>query len=82
MPLIHYLCGCNHSVKKFHRQVTDIPACVVCEKCGKQAKKMLSAPSSASKITVDNGVQARAVEINLEVIESNKERSTKDYRED
>ena len=43
---------------------------------------MLSAPSSVSKVIVDNGFQARAVEVNPDIIEINKERSEKDYRED
>lgn len=82
MPLIHYLCECNHSVSKFHRQAKDAPAFFLCVKCGKKAKKMLSAPNSASKIVVDNGLQARAVEINPDIIEINKERSSKNYSED
>jgi hypothetical protein len=44
-------------------------------------KKQLSAPSSTSVITVDNGHQAKAVEVNLEVVKSNEENSTKDFRE-
>jgi hypothetical protein len=45
-------------------------------------KKLLSAPSSTSKITVDNGVQARAVEINPDIIEINEARANKNYREE
>jgi len=44
-------------------------------------KKMLSAPTSLSKVTVDNGFQAKAVEIIPNIIELNEERSSKDYRE-
>jgi len=81
MPLIHYLCEDKHSVSKFYRQAKEAPACFLCDKCGKDAKKTLSAPSSASKIVVDNGFQARAVEINPDIVEINRERSSKDYRE-
>lgn len=82
MPLIHYLCECKYSQTKFYRQAKDAPATLPCVKCGKEFKKQLSAPSSTSKITVDNGFQARAVEINPDIVEINRERSEKDYRED
>lgn len=81
MPLIHYLCNCKHSIKKFHRQGKDAPAYVICSKCGEEAKKQLSAPYSASKIIVDNGSQARSTEVNLEIVEDIKERSSKDFKE-
>lgn len=82
MPLIHYLCECKHSTKKFYRQPKDAPATILCILCQCEAKKILSAPSSTSKIVIDNGVQARAVEVNPDIIEINKERANKDYRED
>lgn len=83
MPLIAYACICGHSEKKFMRQAKDAPASFLCSKCQKdQLKKQLSSPSSSSKIVVDNGVQARAVEIMPDIIEINKARSEKDYRED
>ena len=81
MPLIAYACVCGHSEKKFIRQAKDAPAAFLCPKCSiSDMKKMLSAPSSSSKIVVDNGVQAREVEINPDIIEINKARSEKDYR--
>lgn len=80
MPLIAFLCECKISKTKYYRQVKDVPAFVVCESCGKEAKKSLSAPSSSSKIVIDNGVQARQVEIIPNIIEINEERSKKDYR--
>jgi hypothetical protein len=82
MPLIHYLCECNYSESKFFRQAKDAPATLPCKKCGKNQKKTLSAPSSSSKISIDNGVQARAVEITPDIVEINKARSEKNYRED
>lgn len=45
-------------------------------------KKQLSAPSSSSKVTVDNGVQARAVEVNPDIVEINEQRANKNYSED
>lgn len=83
MPLIVYACTCGNIEKRLIRQVKDIPAFFPCLKCNvNQLKKQLSSPSSSSKITVDNGVQARSVEITPNIIEINKARSEKDYRED
>jgi hypothetical protein len=81
MPLIHYSCECKTSYDKFFRAPKEAPLAIVCV-CGKDAKKTLRAPSSASIITVDNGVQARATEINIEVIEDIKNRSTKNFGND
>jgi len=83
MPLIAYACECGNIEKKFMRQAKDAPVSFLCPNCKKSdMKKQLSSPSSSSKITVDNGVQARAVEIVPDIIEINKARSEKDYRED
>jgi hypothetical protein len=81
MPLISYLCECKNSKKKYYRQVNEIPAVIVCDKCQKEMKKCLSSPTSSSKIVVDNGFQARAVEIIPDIVEINQERSKKNYRE-
>lgn len=80
MPLLYYLCDCGKNVSKFYRIAKDAPAELACV-CGLAYKKQLSAPSSKSIITVDNGHQARAVEVNLDTIKSNEENSTKDFRE-
>lgn len=84
MPLIVYACKVGHTTKKMFRQAKDAPASFHCpaDDCYHEAKKQLSSPSSSSKITVDNGVQARAVEITPDIIEINKARSEKDYREE
>jgi len=84
MPLIYYLCENDHSLSKFYRQAKDAPACLPCVKpdCDKEAKKQMRAPSSTSKVIVDNGFQARAVEVNPDIIEINEKRSQKDYRQE
>lgn len=83
MPLIAYACKCGNKDKKFVRQAKEAPASFLCPSCNQDdMKKQLSSPSTSSKITVDNGVQARAVEIMPDIIEINKARSEKDYRED
>lgn len=82
MPLIAYVCDCGHSTKKMFRRAKDAPSVFVCDKCSKEMKKSLSVPTSSSKITIDNGFQARAVEITPDIIEINEERSRKNYREE
>lgn len=80
MPLLSYLCSCGKSVSKFYRVAKDAPVELACV-CGSEYKRQLSAPSSKSVITIDNGVQAKSVEVNLDTINSNQENSTKDFRE-
>lgn len=82
MPILSYSCNCGNVTKKYFRQAKDGPASFSCAKCGNSAKKILSAPSSSSKITVDNGFQARAVEIVPDIIEINQARAEKNYSED
>jgi len=80
MPLISYLCVCGRGLSKFYRLAKDAPACMTCE-CGSEYKKRLSAPTNSSKIVVDNGFQAKATEVDLNVVESNIENSVRDFRE-
>lgn len=80
MPLLFYLCDCGNKTSKFYRQAKMAPVEFACS-CGKEYKKQLSAPSSKSVISIDNGVQAKAVEVNLDTIKSNEENSVKDFRE-
>lgn len=82
MPIIRYNCDCGESVGKFYRAGASAPALILC-KCGKDMKRTLSGPSSDTKISVDNGVQARRVEINVESIKDsqNKARFIKKLRE-
>lgn len=82
MPLIRYICSCNKTASKFYRLAKDAPSGFTCTDCGKEFKKQLSSPSNASKITIDNGAQAKAVEVNLDVINSNLENSLKDFKKD
>ena len=81
MPLISYLCQCGKKQSKFYRMSKDATSYRPCE-CGLDAKRQLSSPSNASIITVDNGVQSKAVEVNLEVIKSIEQNSTKDFSKD
>lgn len=80
MPLLYYLCSCGLHASKFYRIAKDAPAELACI-CGVGYKRQLSSPSSKSVLSIDNGVQSRAVEVNLDTINSNIENSTKDFRE-
>lgn len=67
MPMIRYACKCGHSFTKLVRSGKDAKSESICEKCAGAAKRILSSPASQSKIVVDNGLQARAVEINPDI---------------
>lgn len=72
MPLIRYICTkCANSFTSF--QGKAVSSEVPCKKCGERSTRTLSAPSSASKITIDNGVQPRAVEVNPDIMELRKD---------
>lgn len=80
MPLIKYVCTsdqCAHKTSRLYRSGLEADKEVACAKCGSKAKRILSSPASSSKIMVDNGVQARAVEIDPNIMEINKERASK-----
>lgn len=72
---------CGHSANKFFRSAKDAVGDIKCDKCDRVMARGLKAPASTSTVIVDNGVQARATEVNLEVVEDIKARSTKDFTE-
>lgn len=80
MPLIHYLCKCGNSLSKFFRKTKEANFELTCDKCGEQLKKQLSPPNSSSVVIVDNGLQARATEVNLEIVKDIENRNTKDLK--
>jgi hypothetical protein len=82
MPMLQYVChDCGFSLKKLLRK-SPFPSTLICERCDGSMTKELSAPTQSSKISIDNGVQARAVEITPDIIEINEARSNKNYREE
>ena len=82
MPIIAYRCKCGNAFKKFFRNAKDATSNIECSACGDSMKRQLSASSFESKLIVDNGIQARQVEVNPDIIEINKERANKNYSED
>jgi hypothetical protein len=82
MPMIRYTCTdekCGHTFTKLIRKGPDALPDIECEKCKGKARRTLSSPASASKITVDNGIQARAVEIYPDIEQINREMASKPY---
>ncbi len=79
MPLIVYGCESNHVIKKFVRNPKDAVPSLICSICDKNMKKLLRSPTNETKIVVDNGFQAKQVEINPNIIEMNDIDGAKDY---
>ena len=80
MPRIPYICStCQKTKKKFYKSSKNIAKQIECE-CGGELLRQLSSPSSKSTMVVDNGVQAKAVELDrniVEIIEDREEASLK-----
>lgn len=69
MPRISYSCpDCNAMKKKFYKTSKDVKNKIECE-CGKELVRQLSSPTQKSTMVVDNGVQAKATELNREIVE-------------
>lgn len=81
MPLINYSCSCGVSFKKYLRNAADAAKTLPC-KCGLEAKKAFGLTSSSHRITIDNGLMARRLEIDPEIMEINDERSKLDLTEE
>lgn len=82
MPLIKYKCskdGCGQEFKKFFKTVLSVPPLSYCPQCGgDSSKRVLSAPSNNSVMTIDNGLTPRAVEVDQNIMEMRKERAYKE----
>ena len=81
MPLINYSCSCGLVFKKYYKTAKDSPPRNPC-KCGAEAVKSFGVTSSSHKIVIDNGLMAKKVEVDPDIMEINDERSKKDYSED
>lgn len=80
MPLIKYACTndqCGKVNSKLYRTGFEVEKEIFCKECKSKSKRILSSPGSSSKITIDNGLQARAVEIDPNIMEINFERAKK-----
>ena len=80
MPMIKYLCTkseCGLSFSLFYKLAKEAEKVVQCKRCNSDAKKTLGSVNQASKITIDSGFQARAVEVDPNIMEQRKERAYK-----
>jgi hypothetical protein len=78
MPLIKYICSCKKTISKFFRGADNVPPIFLCV-CGLEAKRQLGSPSASSIVTIDNGLMAKSLDVNLEIVENNEGNSTKDF---
>jgi hypothetical protein len=82
MPLINYLCSCGENTKKYLKSAKDATVTINCPKCGLEAKKCFGSTSSSHKISIDNGLMARSIEVDPDIMAINDKRSAKDYSEE
>lgn len=80
MPRILYSCSkCSLMKKKFYKPFSEISQEIQCE-CGGKLIRQLSSPTQRSKITVDNGVQTKAVELDRNIVEQIEDRDKQDLK--
>jgi hypothetical protein len=81
MPLITYICNnpdCGNKITKSFKAKDKIPGILDCGCCSVgKLERQLGAPSSVTKIRIDNGVNAKPVEIYENIVEMNEEASRK-----
>ena len=76
--LVKYNCeDCGATVSKYFKKAKDVPDEIECE-CGEDMERMLGAPATKSTQFVDNGLQARRVELSSEIIQQEKDKLYKD----
>lgn len=80
MPRIVYKCKCGYEKKKFFSTAKKIPSTIECEQCGEIVVRTLSGPTQRSKMVVDNGVQAKATELDREIVEIIEDREKADLK--
>jgi hypothetical protein len=80
MPRIVYKGKCGHERKKFFSTAKKITRTIVCEECGGELQRQLSSPTQNSKMVVDNGVQAKATELDRDIIEIIEDREKADLK--
>lgn len=79
--MIKFVCNnsdCDNEIVKYYKSAKDITPFLDCGACGiGKLERQLGAPSSKSTQFVDNGVQARKVEIMNAVVEREQEKLNK-----
>jgi len=80
VPRISYKCTCGYEKKKFFSTALKITNNIKCEECGEEMKRTLSGPTQRSKMVIDNGVQAKATELDREIVEIIEDREQADLK--
>lgn len=85
MPLIRFLCSaCDHEENKMvaPKEIKDLKNKQPCPKCGAVDSfvRQLGSPNSSIKMTMDNGIQARAVEVPKDIVEQIEDRNKRGRR--
>jgi hypothetical protein len=80
MPMINFDCSCGHAKKKFFSNAKKITDTIECDKCKGKMVRQLSSPSQRSKMVIDNGVQAKAVELDREIVDIIEDREKADLK--
>ena len=80
--MIKFVCNnpeCDNEIDKFFKTAKDIAPFLDCGACGTgKLERTLGAPSSKSTQFLDNGAQARKVEVMSAVVEKEQEKLKKD----
>ena len=78
MPMIKFQCNnpdCDNNITKLFTNVKQIPPFLDCGACGTgKLERQLGAPSTKSTQIIDNGIQARKVEIMNDVVDKESKR--------
>lgn len=78
MPMIEFVCNnpdCDNSIEKYYQKVNQIPPFLDCGQCGTgKLERGLGAPTSESTQIIDNGLQARRVEVRSNVVERERDK--------
>lgn len=80
MPMIKYACTrseCGLAFSVLFKLASEAPNMVSCKKCKGEAKRKLGNLNQTSLITIDNGAQARAVEVRPDIMDLRHERAYK-----
>lgn len=76
--MIRFCCNnpdCNNWIKKLFKDYKDIPPFLDCGSCGTgKMERQLSEPSSKSTQIIDNGIQAKKIEVSNAVVEKERKR--------
>lgn len=78
MPIMLYVCNnpeCDNEISKYYNSIKKIAPFLDCGQCGTgKLEKQLGAPNSHKTQIIDNGLQAKKVELMDSVVEKEQDR--------